>query len=589
MNAEVCYVYLSDVPSSCPPLDGDFIHPSYLPHADIFDESRWFERGWTLQELIAPRKVLFFGSQWNELGSLTGLIDRVSGITNIPRDVLDHSRPLQDVSIARRLSWAANRVTTRKEDEAYCLFGILDVNMPLLYGEGTKAFLRLQEELVRHSTDQSLFAWDVPAGPVVSRELLFAPSPRCFKNCGRIRRRRGTASESAFHISNKGLEITLPVMFRRLESGGDVFALGLLDCRYEGSRDVLALVMKQHPFNLRSGTPAIELYVSGYRCRFESDGRDIERHSRLAAVDPNMQPETTPKLLTITRDLQSQSYVQAFSNYAPSWFPIRFTGSEMSDIPTLHGAWPEDCWSESSRTLRLPQDRYTYGGVLVSYQNNQFILIPLVYSATSGVQQGVAGSIGILALCDPLCSIEDHLSSLMEHHDRRRRTTISTIRLNEHQNLLAQLRDGALVVSVDQSTSRRSSSPQQAETSSSPDSRQGSHMRRASDSPTSPRPSSIRYPSSPTMQKRKDSFMSSDTRPRSSSGPLQSTELHRTGRCPRCQHVWAREREQRAQQEAERAKTEKNQKLMTRARQAGIGLSIGSVIGDLSGLAEFLG
>ena len=162
MNATTCYVYLSDVPGLCPPLsDEHSFHPSSLRWVEAFEESRWFTRGWTLQELIAPRLVIFYGHSWNYIGSLPELIERVSSITNIQIDVLDGSRPLKDLSVARRLSWAARRETTRMEDQAYSLLGILDVNMPLLYGEGQKAFLRLQEEIIRHSTDQSIFVSNI--------------------------------------------------------------------------------------------------------------------------------------------------------------------------------------------------------------------------------------------------------------------------------------------------------------------------------------------------------------------------------------------------------------------------------------------
>ncbi|KAL8325642.1 hypothetical protein RB597_008750 [Gaeumannomyces tritici] len=113
---------------------------------------RWFTRGWTLQELLAPLQVHFFGKTWQYLGSKVsgigssiGLTRELESITDIPFAVLDSSRPVIDFCIAQRMSWAAGRVTTRKEDKAYCLMGLFDINMPLLYGEGAKAFQRLQE------------------------------------------------------------------------------------------------------------------------------------------------------------------------------------------------------------------------------------------------------------------------------------------------------------------------------------------------------------------------------------------------------------------------------------------------------------
>ncbi|KAK3112261.1 hypothetical protein LTR53_011663, partial [Teratosphaeriaceae sp. CCFEE 6253] len=299
MNAAVCYVYLSDVPSNCPTLDDGYLHPFHFSWIEAFEESRWFRRGWTLQELTAPAKdLLFFGCAWNYIGSLESLIERVAGITGIQIEVLNHTLPLRDISIARRLSWAAKRETTRTEDVAYSLFGILEVNMPLLYGEGAKAFLRLQEELIRQSTDQSIFAWDSPAGFVESRELLLAPSPRCFANGSSVRRRRGTAIESAFHISNKGLEITLPIVRWRPDQTSPYLTLGILDCKYEGS-EVLALVMSQHPFNLQGGSPAIELYVSG----LERDIGHSTQYSRVLPLNKEDIKDAKSTLLTITKDL----------------------------------------------------------------------------------------------------------------------------------------------------------------------------------------------------------------------------------------------------------------------------------------------
>ncbi|KAG9242985.1 heterokaryon incompatibility protein-domain-containing protein, partial [Calycina marina] len=139
--AKVCYAYLSDV-----------VKIEDMPH------SRWFMRGWTLQELIAPRNIVFYCESWIELGTKETLQKDISYITDIEQSVL-LSGLIDKVSIARRMSWASKRETTRLEDRAYSLLRIFDVNMPLLYGEGKRAFTRLQEEIMKHSEDHSLFAW----------------------------------------------------------------------------------------------------------------------------------------------------------------------------------------------------------------------------------------------------------------------------------------------------------------------------------------------------------------------------------------------------------------------------------------------
>lgn len=163
-KAAVCYAYLSDVKD-----------------ATQLAESRWFTRGWTLQELVAPRTVWFFNSSWRYFGSKRDLRREIQEITSIDETVLTglvfvdgllEDGVLGDVSIARRMSWAAKRQTTRLEDRAYSLLGIFDVNMPLLYGEGEKAFTRLQEAIMKNSDDQSLFAWGLVDTPTTMKQFL---------------------------------------------------------------------------------------------------------------------------------------------------------------------------------------------------------------------------------------------------------------------------------------------------------------------------------------------------------------------------------------------------------------------------------
>lgn len=149
-KATVCFAYLVDLPSGLTAsTDGD----------NHFERCRWFTRGFTLQELIAPRRVIFYGCNWDVYGEKDELAERISGITSIDVGTLRGKTSLDHLSIAKRMSWAARRRTKRIEDVAYCLIGIFGVNMPLLYGEGEKAFTRLQEEIMRDSDDQTLFAW----------------------------------------------------------------------------------------------------------------------------------------------------------------------------------------------------------------------------------------------------------------------------------------------------------------------------------------------------------------------------------------------------------------------------------------------
>ena len=211
-EASVCVVFLADVPSS------------------RFDESSWFTRGWTLQELLAPDKVLFYDNNWHAFGyigrSIPSLVrsqpvgrdlaDEVSIITGVPSEDLELFQPKKSrTCIAQRMSWAARRTTTRLEDEAYSLLGVFDINMLLLYGEGCRAFARLQEEIIKRSTDDSIFAWTAERKAMASRNTrymgILTPSPNNFKNGSNIRPPRGMTREErkrpGWQISNRGLEL----------------------------------------------------------------------------------------------------------------------------------------------------------------------------------------------------------------------------------------------------------------------------------------------------------------------------------------------------------------------------------------------
>ena len=145
-NAAKCYVYLADV--SRPALDTDV---GRLSWESSFRKSRWFTRGWTLQELVAPALVEFFSKEGEYLGSKRSLERHVNEVTRIPIKGLRGSS-LYNFSISERMLWAEDRDTTRKEDKAYTLLGIFDVHMPLIYGEGSEnAFKRLREEIDKAS------------------------------------------------------------------------------------------------------------------------------------------------------------------------------------------------------------------------------------------------------------------------------------------------------------------------------------------------------------------------------------------------------------------------------------------------------
>ncbi|KAI1160445.1 heterokaryon incompatibility protein-domain-containing protein [Nemania serpens] len=183
-NARICYAYLCDVDSA----------EDVFKSQSTFWKSRWFRRGWTLQELIAPGNLRFYDGNWRAIGHKrdSQVAAALVQITHIPRIFLLGIVPMNEASVAQRMSWAANRVTRRTEDLAYCLLGIFGITMPMLYGEGEKAFLRFQEAIARHINDDSILAWGFsrdgssykPSG--VRSGGALANSPSSFAYCSHI-------------------------------------------------------------------------------------------------------------------------------------------------------------------------------------------------------------------------------------------------------------------------------------------------------------------------------------------------------------------------------------------------------------------
>ncbi|OJT05919.1 Vegetative incompatibility protein HET-E-1, partial [Trametes pubescens] len=198
--SDVCYAYLEDVP------DGDNLdHPE-----SRFRCSRWHTRCWTLQELIAPKRVEFLTKSWHVLGTKLGLAITLETITGVDFNILTGQAAVDSASVARRISWAAKRCAARIEDEAYSLMGLFDVHMPPIYGEGRKAFFRLQEEIVRTVPDQSIFAWGVGSSTRLSQYSgLFASSPHDFLHGGDIT--PVTPSQFALMLGLQGSEDVPPL------------------------------------------------------------------------------------------------------------------------------------------------------------------------------------------------------------------------------------------------------------------------------------------------------------------------------------------------------------------------------------------
>ena len=243
-----CYAYLVDVPSTkkssrreeqvegSPP-DG----PSGFP------KSRWFTHGWTLQELIAPATVIFYDKYWTQIGTKSSLRTAILRACRVDvRKVDQHG--LASFSIAQKMSWVATRETTRTEDTAYCLMGLFNVNMPLIYGEGKKAFRRLQEVIMQNSSDRTIFAWQTSyewtssiQTPYLTCSIL-AEEPSAFMGSGLF---ADTFSQEKWpYTSTKsGIRMDMPVLnvseyFPELKDIPADALIGLLcakDAAFEGS------------------------------------------------------------------------------------------------------------------------------------------------------------------------------------------------------------------------------------------------------------------------------------------------------------------------------------------------------------------
>ncbi|KAF5491531.1 Vegetative incompatibility protein HET-E-1 [Colletotrichum siamense] len=206
-NSKICLAYIADV------------HPGLGQVSHTLRQSRWFTRGWTLQELLAPRQVSFYSSRWEMIGSREDLMNDITSATGIESKYLFHREHYPPyTSVAERMCWASRRETTRAEDVAYCLLGIFGVNMPLIYGEGHNAYRRLQEYIIQKVDDHSIFAWDTlrltaldllkHRGPITS---FFAPHPKAFARAGDVVPFQTPYIRSRIKIGHDGITIDSPV------------------------------------------------------------------------------------------------------------------------------------------------------------------------------------------------------------------------------------------------------------------------------------------------------------------------------------------------------------------------------------------
>lgn len=322
MNAAICYVALEDLPPDIAAEDG-------------LVRCRWFTRGWTLQELLAPNDLRFYDLAWNYRGNKHDFIRIISTSTGIPAPVILGRTPPADCSVAEKMSWAARRETTRVEDTAYCLLGIFDVNMPLIYGEGMRAFRRLQEEIVKRRNDLTIFSWNSVQGEEEQELLgLFAPSPAAFATSSGVV--PFTDDFAHFAVTNRGLRVSGDVplrTFATLKQDGNrhpIFRYGIfLGMTNHLSADRGIYLRKIGP-NLFYRDGIIPLAGFG-RCDVdEPDGLDVPEYDIL--IDP---------VIADTR---------ALSTFRDSAVHVPF-----GDVLELDNAVPENLWDVTDRVFLRPK------------------------------------------------------------------------------------------------------------------------------------------------------------------------------------------------------------------------------------------
>ena len=266
-----CYVYLSDVERHKTET-GATQWPS-------FTQSKWFTRGWTLQELIAPHSAIFFDRNWHSIGRRPELLNDITAATGIPSDAIERSK-WRDFSVAQRMSWASGRETSRVEDIAYCLLGLFDVKMPLLYGEGTSAFKRLQEEIIKVSSDETLFLWSKQKADFRWYPLL-PESPACFAGCGEVTP-TNIFWRKPYSMTNKGLKLSTSVYSDPRRPGINNLLIPL-NCQLESEDDAMSREC-QHK---KVSQLALQLEKLGYHddciyyrnswCKMPAEAKEVER------------------------------------------------------------------------------------------------------------------------------------------------------------------------------------------------------------------------------------------------------------------------------------------------------------------------
>ncbi len=343
-KASICYAFLSDVDDSQSRTD-----------VDEFAISAWFTRGWTLQELIAPTDVVFFDSSWSYITKRSESARQLANITGIDQRVLESNgrtvrQILDQYSVAQRMSWAAHRCTTRAEDIAYCLLGIFDVNMPMVYGEGNKAFVRLQEELLRNSADTSVFAWNSPSG--VSSQLL-ASGVESFRDSASFTTlQTNVHSHREITPTNVSLQILAPIMIASDPRFPAERGLAmLLDTQRSDDITTIAALKLSIAMDIAGDTPEKAMRRATLSCVVGWPGSsDSSRLVFVDVIDANMNARR--KAITIAREKIAPA-IGSDHERDLTYVWLRFSDRRARNTWSILDVWPKQYWNRKNWTFDL--------------------------------------------------------------------------------------------------------------------------------------------------------------------------------------------------------------------------------------------
>lgn len=314
-SSGICLVYLADVRGA-----------SEVLTKASFAASQWWTRGWTLQELLAPTQLTFYSCEWIEIGKKRDMDLTIREITRIDANVINGTLPLTSICIAQRMSWASSRTTTRPEDLAYCLLGIFGVTMPLVYGDGERAFIRLQEEIIKGSDDETIFAWRDNAFTPGTYSGLLALRPSAFHDSRNVIRYDNSEGKDLYSMTNKGMSLTLREIYKLDQTECHYVALfhcanpptrqrfiGIYLIKISDESEQYARVRCQEwafkPINYSSRLIPSTIYVRQFHDQqpIHSELDPVENRIRLLQVIPSENPSVI-KLRLVEADIRTSRY-----------------------------------------------------------------------------------------------------------------------------------------------------------------------------------------------------------------------------------------------------------------------------------------